>query len=131
MTKTEKRSRYYFSTRDLVFIATLTALRSVIAFFAEPLIRGFVHGVLHLPGPGTGQAIFGWFTFVIWMLLAYGLTLKRGSVLLASIIMGIVTSFLGMGPLAGVIVLPIFVGAGLFMELGLLIKSRSVKYLVA
>jgi hypothetical protein len=129
--KGTERPKYYFNTRDLVVIATLTAIRSVIAVSSEPLIRGLVHGVLHLPGPGTGMAIFGWFSFVIWMLLAYGLTLKKGSVFLTSILMGIVTAFTGMGPIAGIIVLPIFIGAGLCMELGLLLKHSSVKYLAA
>lgn len=127
---TEPKSKYYFNTKDLVFMATLVALQAVISFSIEPLVRGLIHGVLHLPGPGTGQAIFGGFLNVMWILLAYGLTLKKGSVIITCIFMGLIHLFIGVGPLTGFPVLFVYLATGLCMELGLLLRPSIVKYLI-
>lgn len=128
---TGPKSKYYFNTRDLVFMATLVALQAVISFSMTPLVRGFVHGVLHLPGPGTGQAIFGGFLNIMWILLAYGLTLKRGSAIITSIFMGLINLFIGIGPLTGFPVFFVYLATGLCVELGLLLKPPIVEYLIA
>lgn len=122
--------RYYFTTRDLVTMATLTALQTVVSISAEPLVRGIVHGVLHLPGPGTGQAIFGGILTVLWMLLAYGLTLKRGAAALTSVFMGFTHLFYGIGPLTGFLALFVYLITAPFLEIGLLLKPNILKYCV-
>ena len=70
--------------------------------------------------------------FSFWIMLAYGLTMKKGTAILASFLMGI-THFLygGIGPLAGPPVIVVYMVTGLFVELGLLLKHASVKYLTA
>jgi len=128
---TGSKSKYYFNTRDLVFIATLVALQAFISFSTVPLIRELVHGVLHLPGPGTGQAIFGGLLNIMWILLAYGLTLKKGSAIITSIFMGLINLFIGVGPLTGFPVFFIYLATGLCVELGLLLRPLIVKYLIA
>lgn len=121
--------KYYFSTNDLVAIATLTAVQSVISISVVSVVRGFIHGVLHLPGPGAGIAIFGGFMFTTWILLAYGLTLKRGAATITSLLMGVVHLFYGgIGPLGGPPVFVVYLVTGLFAELGLLLPSSIIKY---
>ncbi|MBS7609970.1 hypothetical protein KEJ36_04990 [Candidatus Bathyarchaeota archaeon] len=122
--------RYYFTTRDLVTMAILTALQTVVSISAEPLIRGLIHGVLHLPGPGTGQAIFGGILTLFWMLLAYGLTLKRGAAALTSILMGITHLFYGIGPLTGFLAFFVYLITAPFLEIGLILKPTTLKYIV-
>ena len=129
-TMTGPKSKYYFNTRDLVFMATLVALQAIISFSMEPLVRGLVHGILHLPGPGTGQAIFGGFLNIMWILLTYGLTLKKGSTIVTCIFMGMIHLFIGIGPLTGFPVFFVYLATGLFVELGLLLKPLTVKYLI-
>jgi len=123
------KNRYYFSTRDLVVMATLAAVQVVISVSTTPFIRQLMHGVLHLPGPGAGQAILGGFFYAMWAVLAYGVTLKRGSSLVASIFMGIVGIFTGSGPLTGFPVLLMYVTAGLACEIGLLVPKG--RYIIA
>lgn len=124
-----KMNRYYFSTRDLVVMATLAALQVVVSVSTSPFVRQLMHGVLHLPGPGAGQAILGGFFYSMWAVLAYGITLKRGSALVASTFMGIVGIFTGNGPLTGFPVLLIYVAAGLACEIGLL--APKGRYIIA
>ena len=121
--------KYYFSTRDLVVIATLTAIQVVITISTVPFVRQLMHGILHLPGPGAGQAIFGGFFYAMWASLAYGVTRKRGSALVASTFMGIVGIFTGNGPLTGFPVLVMYVAAGLACEIGLLVPKG--RYIIA
>jgi len=122
-------NRYYFSTRDLVVMATLAAVQVVISVSTVPFVRQLMHGILHLPGPGAGQAIFGGFFYAIWASLAYGVTRKRGSALVASTFMGIVGIFTGNGPLTGFPVLVMYVAAGLACEIGLLVPKG--RYIIA
>jgi len=122
-------NRYYFSTRDLVVMATLAAVQVVISVSTVPFVRQLMHGVLHLPGPGAGQAILGGFLYVMWAVLAYGVTQKRGSALVTSIFMGIVGIFTGMGPLTGFPVLVMYLAAGLVCEIGLLVPKG--RYIIA
>jgi len=122
-------NRYYFSTRDLVVMATLAAVQVVISVSTVPFVRQLMHGVLHLPGPGAGQAILGGFLYVMWAVLAYGVTQKRGSALVTSIFMGIVGIFTGMGPLTGFPVLVMYLAAGLACEIGLLVPKG--RYIIA
>jgi len=120
-------NKYYFSTRDLVVMATLAAVQVVISVSTVPFVRQLMHGVLHLPGPGAGQAILGGFLYVMWAVLAYGVTQKRGSALVTSIFMGIVGIFTGMGPLTGFPVFIMYLVAGVACEIGLLVpKGRYV-----
>jgi hypothetical protein len=123
--------KYYFTTRDLVTMAVLTALQTVVSISAEPLVRGFIHGILHLPGPGTGQAVFGGILTVFWMLIAYGLTLKHGASALTSLFMGFTHLFYGIGPLTGFLAFFVYLITAPFLEVGLLLKPPVLKYCVS
>jgi len=102
-------------------------LQVVVKFSVEPLIRGYAQRTAS-PGLGTDQAIFGGFTSVMWIILAYGVTFKKGSAILGSALMGLINSFIGLDPLAGFPLFLIYLVTGLCVELGLFLRPRSVKF---
>jgi ABC-type thiamin/hydroxymethylpyrimidine transport system permease subunit len=105
--------RYYFSTRDLLMMAVLAALGGVASTYIQTLANA-VHAALGFPG--ATQTLAG--LHVVWILLAVGLTGKRGAGTVTGIAKGAV-EFLS-GNTHGILIVLIDVVAGILVDLGLL-----------
>jgi ABC-type thiamin/hydroxymethylpyrimidine transport system permease subunit len=114
--------RYYFSTRDLLMMAVLAALGGVAGTYIQTLANA-VHAALGFPG--ATQVLAG--LHVVWLVLAVGLTGKRGAGTATGIVKGGV-EFLS-GNTHGVLVILIDVVAGLLVDLGLLPFRNKNGYL--
>lgn len=106
---------YYFETSDLVIIALFAALggvfSNVVANIANLFNRLFT---------GGGQLFAG--LHVFWFVLIYFLTRrKKGAVLLAGVIKGLIELFMG-NPL-GIIVVVISIGEAIVFEIAILVFS--------
>jgi ABC-type thiamin/hydroxymethylpyrimidine transport system permease subunit len=108
-----RRRGYYFSTRDLLMMAVLAALGGVASTYIQTLANA-VHAALGFPG--ATQTLAG--LHVVWIVLAAGLTGKRGAGTITGIAKGAV-EFLS-GNTHGILIVLIDVVAGILVDLGLL-----------
>lgn len=83
--------RYYFTTKDLVTIALLSALGGVLSTYIGYL-GNMVNHVIGVPF-GAGQFMAG--LHVIWIMLALGITRKKGAATATGIVKGVIELFLG------------------------------------
>lgn len=118
----QQRSRYYFSTRDLLMMAVLASLGGIASTYIQTLANA-VHAALGFPG--ATQVLAG--LHVIWIILAIGLTGKQGSGTVTGIIKGAV-EFLS-GNTHGILIVLIDVAAGIFVDLGMLPFRNKNSYL--
>ena len=85
----------YFSRKDWVIIIVLSVFAVLFGYFGIPAIvpgsggAGFVHGMLKLPGPGTGTVISGAF-ICFWLILGYMITKKPGTMFLIIILITLI-----------------------------------------
>ncbi|MGD8626438.1 MAG: ECF transporter S component [Anaerolineae bacterium] len=107
------RSRYYFTTRDLLMMAALAALGGVVSTYVNA-IGDLFQSVLGFAG--TTQWAAG--LHVLWLTLAVGLTRKQGAGTVTGLLKGGVE--LLSGNTHGLLVLLIDVVAGLLVDLGFL-----------
>lgn len=83
--------RYYFTTKDLVTIALLSALGGVLSTYIGYL-GNMVNHIIGVPF-GAGQFMAG--LHVIWIMLALGITRKKGAATATGLLKGIIELFLG------------------------------------
>ncbi|MDY7039662.1 MAG: ECF transporter S component [Chloroflexota bacterium] len=112
------KSRYYFSTRDLLTMAVLAALGGVISTYVNA-VGDFFQAWLGFAG--TTQWAAG--LHVLWLILAVGLTRKQGAGTITGLLKGGV-EFLS-GNTHGVLVVLIDVVAGILVDLALLPFQRA------
>jgi ABC-type thiamin/hydroxymethylpyrimidine transport system permease subunit len=122
MKDAQPKSRYYFSTRDLLMMAVLAALGGVASTYIQALANA-VHAALGFPG--ATQVLSG--LHVIWIVLAVGLTGKKGSGTVTGIVKGAV-EFLS-GNTHGILVILIDAAAGILVDLGMLPFRNKNSYL--
>jgi ABC-type thiamin/hydroxymethylpyrimidine transport system permease subunit len=117
---------YYFTTKDLLFIAGFSAIGGLASTYLN-MLGDFFQSLLGFAG--TTQWAAG--IHILWILLAVGIVNKPGTAVLLGIIKGIVE--LLSGNTHGVLVLIVDVVAGLIVELVFLLPvlSRSVKNILA
>ncbi|MCJ7607217.1 MAG: ECF transporter S component, partial [Thermoplasmata archaeon] len=84
-------SRYYFTTKDLVTIALLSALGGVLSTYIGYL-GNLVNHIFGVPF-GAGQFMAG--LHVIWIMLALAITAKKGAATTTGILKGVVELFMG------------------------------------
>jgi energy-coupling factor transport system substrate-specific component len=119
-------TKYYFSTRDLLLIAILSALGGVsstyVAYIATTL--GHVTGI-----PFSGQLLSG--IHVMWLVLIMALVDKKGSGAVAGVTKGFIEFITGSWH--GISVIVLSAAEGVFAELGFwpFKKYRTVSYLLA
>jgi|AGTN01.2.fsa_nt_gi Predicted membrane protein len=119
-------TKYYFSTRDLLLIAVLSALGGVtstyVAYIATTL--GHLTGI-----PFSGQLLSG--IHVMWIVLIMALVDKKGSGAVAGLTKGFIEFITGSWH--GISVIVLSVAEGIFAELGFwpFKKYRTVSYLIA
>jgi DMSO/TMAO reductase YedYZ molybdopterin-dependent catalytic subunit/ABC-type thiamin/hydroxymethylpyrimidine transport system permease subunit len=122
-----QKSRYYFSTRDLLMMAALAALGGVTSTYinmAGRVVQSFI-GI-----PGGMQWAAG--LHVLWLTLAVGLTGKQG----AGTVTGIVKGFVELltGNTHGLLIVLVDIVAGILVDVGFLPfrdKDRLPGYLLA
>ncbi len=84
-------NRHFFTTRDLVIIAILAALGGALSTYIGYL-GNLINRMLGVPF-GAGQFMAG--LHIIWILLAIGLTRKRGAGTITGVVKGLVEFFMG------------------------------------
>lgn len=122
-----RTERYYFSTRDLLMMATLAALGGVTSTYISAAGR-LLTSLVGMPG--TLQWAAG--LHVLWLVLAVGLTGKQGAGTITGVLKGAVELFTG--NTHGVLVVLVTIVAGLLVDLGFLLwrdKERLSAYLLA
>ncbi len=85
------KGRYYFSTKDLVTIALLSALGGILSTYIGYL-GNMVNHIFGVPF-GAGQFLAG--LHVLWIMLALGITKKKGVGTMTGVLKGIVELFMG------------------------------------
>jgi len=112
------KSRYYFSTRDLLTMAVLAALGGVVSTYVNA-IGDFFQAWLGFAG--TTQWAAG--LHVLWLILAVGITRKQGAGTITGLLKGGV-EFLS-GNTHGVLVVIVDVVAGIVVDLVMLPFQRT------
>ena len=110
-----KKKEFYFSTRDLMMMAALSALGGVTSTYVN-MIGDFFQSLLGFAG--TTQWAAG--LHVIWLMLASALVGKPGAATLTGIIKGFVELFTG--NTHGILVVIVDIVAGLVVDLILLLS---------
>lgn len=106
----EMKKGYYFTTRDLLFIAGFSAIGGLASTYIN-MIGDFFQSLLGFAG--TTQWAAG--LHILWILLAVGIVNKPGTAVLTGILKGLVE--LLSGNTHGILVLIVDVVAGLIVEL--------------
>lgn len=83
--------KYYFTTKDLVTIALISALGGVLSTYIGYL-GNMVNHIIGVPF-GAGQFMAG--LHVTWIMLALGITRKKGAATVTGLLKGIIELFLG------------------------------------
>jgi energy-coupling factor transport system substrate-specific component len=110
--------KYYFTTKDLVTIALLSALGGVLSTYIGYL-GNMVNHIIGVPF-GAGQFMAG--LHVIWIMLALGITRKKGAATATGILKGVIELFLG--STHGVVIVVVSLVQGLIPDL-VLFRDRS------
>lgn len=105
-------NKYYYSTRDLLIIAVLSAIGGMFSVYMGYVIAE-AYGAMRVWFP-VGESLSG--IHLIFIVLALGITNKKGSGLLAGILSGVI-QFL-MGGHLGLFVVLLTAVEGLFAEIG-------------
>lgn len=110
--------RYYFTTKDLVTIALLSALGGVLSTYIGYL-GNMVNHIIGVPF-GAGQFMAG--LHVIWIMLALGITRKKGAATATGLLKGVIELFLG--GTHGIVIVAVSLVQGLIPDL-VLFRDRS------
>ncbi|MBN1677584.1 MAG: ECF transporter S component [Candidatus Thermoplasmatota archaeon] len=103
--------KYYFSTKDLVTVALLSALGGILSTYVGYL-GNMVNHIFGVPF-GAGQFMAG--LHVLWMMLALGITKKKGVGTLTGVLKGVIELF--MGSMHGVVIVVVSAVQGLLADL--------------
>lgn len=109
-----------FSLYDLIIIAMMSALGIAI----KPIIAPLAHiltGTLLIPG----GAVAGGF-YMMWLVLGFGITGKRGTMTLIGIVQAILVMATGMVGSQGVLSLLSYTAPGILADLGLFLIGHRV-----
>ncbi|MEJ5310605.1 MAG: ECF transporter S component [Anaerolineae bacterium] len=122
-----QKTRYYFSTRDLLMMAALAALGGVAGTYISAVGR-VVNSLIGIPGSMQWAAGL----HVLWLTLAVGLTGKQGAGTITGLLKGFVELLTG-NP-HGLLVVLLDIIAGILVDVGFLPfrdKDRLPGYLLA
>lgn len=115
-----QKSLNRFSLYDLIIIAMMSALGIAIKPIIVPLAHIF-SGVLLIPG----GAVAGGF-FMLWLVLGFGITGKRGTMTLIGLVQAILVMATGMVGSQGVMSLVSYTVPGIVADLGLLLIGHRI-----
>jgi energy-coupling factor transport system substrate-specific component len=106
-----KRPKLHFTTKDLVTIALLSALGGALSTYIGYL-GNLVNHIVGVPF-GAGQFLAG--LHVLWIMLALGITRKKGAATATGLLKGIVELF--MGSTHGIVIVVVSLVQGLIPDL--------------
>ncbi len=109
-----------FSIYDLIIIAMMSALGIAIKPIIAPLAH-IITGTLLIPG----GALAGGF-YMMWLVLGFGITGKRGTMSLIGLIQAIMVTATGMVGSQGVLSLLSYTAPGVLADLGLFLIGHRV-----
>jgi len=102
--------KYYFSTKDLVTVALLSALGGILSAYIGYL-GNMVNHIFGVPF-GAGQFMAG--LHVLWIMLALGITKKKGVGTVTGVLKGVIELF--MGSTHGVVIVVVSAVQGLLAD---------------
>jgi energy-coupling factor transport system substrate-specific component len=110
--------KYHFTTKDLVTIALISALGGVLSTYVGYLGNMMNH-IVGVPF-GAGQFMAG--LHVVWIVLALGITRKKGAATATGLLKGIIELF--MGSTHGIVIVVVSLVQGLIPDL-VLFRDKS------
>ena len=112
-----------FSVRDLVLIAAMAALGVAIKPIVVPLAH-LVSTPLMIPGGALAGGLY-----MMWIVMAFGLTGKRGAATLAGLVQAILVMISGVSGSHGVLSLVSYTMPGLMIDLVFLLLHKKIESL--
>ncbi len=109
LVKSKSRSRYYFTTQDLLIMAIL----GVMGGFIDSLVPFDLLVKTWYPFTGGTELVSA--HYLLWWVIAYGITRKKSSILVTAAICGVVEFLLGSSWGAFEILVDVFEGACLLI----------------
>ncbi|MCL1905800.1 MAG: ECF transporter S component [Clostridiales bacterium] len=109
-----------FSVKDLILIAAMAALGIAVKAVVTPLIH-LVSAALFIPGGALAGGLY-----MMWLLVAEGLTGKRGSATLTGLVQAILVTFTGVISSHGLLSLVSYTLPGLAVDVGLLLMGHRL-----
>jgi len=109
-----------FSVKDLALIAAMAALGIAVKAVAAPLIH-LASAPLFIPGGALGGGLY-----MMWLLLATGVTGRRGAATLAGFVQALLVLFTGLGGSHGVFSLVSYTLPGLAIDAFLTISRHKL-----
>ena len=116
----EKRAFSRFTLRELVLIAAMAAVGIAIKPIVVPLVH-LVSTPLLMPGGALAGGLY-----MMWLVVAMGLTGKRGTATLVGLVQAILVMITGVPGSHGALSLVTYTLPGLAVDLGLLIIGHRV-----
>lgn len=107
-----------FTVRELILIAAMAALGIAIKPIVVPLVH-LISTPLMIPGGALAGGLY-----MMWLVMAFGLTGKRGSATLAGLIQALLVMITGVSGSHGVLSLVSYTLPGIVVDLGLLIMRH-------
>jgi len=121
------KERFYFSTRDLVTIAILSALGGVLSTYIGYL-GNLINTTLGVPF-GAGQVMAG--LHIFWMIVAYAIVPRFGTGTLVGILKGMVELFAGSAHGVPVVLVSLIEGLLVDMTFAVFRKPSTVAFVAA
>ncbi len=109
-----------FSVKDLVLTAAMAALGIAIKPILVPLAH-FISTPLMIPGGALAGGLY-----MMWLVVAFGLTGKRGTASLVGFVQAILVVIIGVSGSHGIMSLLSYTLPGIAVDLGLLIIRRKI-----
>ena len=109
-----------FSVKDLIIIAAIAALGLAVKAVIVPLIQ-LASAPLFIPGGALGGGLY-----MMWLVLAAGITGKRGAATLAAVVQAILVVLTGVGGSHGLLSLFSYTLPGVAIDLWLLISRHRI-----
>ena len=109
-----------FSVKDLILIAAMAALGIAIKAVVNPLIQ-LASAPLFIPGGSLGGGLY-----MMWLVLAVGVTGKRGSATLAALVQAIIVVLTGIGGSHGILSLVSYTLPGFAIDVWLFISRHHI-----
>lgn len=115
-----KKTLLRFSIKDLLLIAAMAALGLAVKAVITPLIH-IASAPLFIPGGALAGGLY-----MMWLVMAAGLTGKRGSATLAGLVQAIIVILTGIGGSHGLFSLVSYTLPGIAVDLWLLISRHRI-----
>ena len=109
-----------FSVKDLILIAAMAALGIAVKAVVTPLIH-IASAPLFIPGGALGGGLY-----MMWLVMAAGITGKRGAASLTGLVQAILVVLTGVGGSHGLLSLVSYTLPGLAVDAWLLISSHRI-----